>query len=295
MDFNKFCENGNKIKLTEEKKAEIINICKENEVQEATHFSLNFKSFAVAICVLIIAVTAAFAYKNHNDTNDIPVHSATEQSEKESLKAVEITSVQSPQKIENTTENDVGGGEIVQEKYRQCYYNISYQLSLLVDENELKDWEEEIYAKDPNETNEMVVKLFVQHFNISKEDFERANLEAAKVIYDPNSPPLSMNPKDYINQEMFELYNPDIIYTFDDEIINEYYLSGEYPFVYESDFEEAVASGEHTPLTEDWIDIEQMEAEINSKYGETEIVTEITTTIPEEITSTALSPIETNE
>lgn len=200
--------------------------------------------------------------------------------------------------IQNTTpkiENDEGGGEIVQEKYRQCYYNISYQLSLLVDENELKDWEEVVYAKDPNETNEMVVKLFVQHFNISKEDFEKANLEAAKVIYDPNSPPPSMNPKDYINQEMFELYNPDIIYTFDDEIINEYYLSGEYPFVYESDFEEAVASGEHTPLTEDWIDIEQMEAEIIAKYGEAEIVTETTTTVPEEIVTTDLSQIETNE
>ena len=94
---------------------------------------------------------------------------------------------------------------------------------MLVDENELRTWEEETYVRDPNETNEMVVKLFVQHFNISKEDFERATLESAKVLYDPNSPPPSMNPKDYINQEMFELYNADIIYTFDDQIINEYY------------------------------------------------------------------------
>ena len=177
----------------------------------------------------------------------------------------------------NTTtkfENDVGGGEIVQQKYRQCYYNISYQLSLLVDENELRTWEEETYVKDPNETNEMVVKLFVQHFNISKEDFERATLESAKVLYDPNSPPPSMNPKDYINQEMFELYNADIIYTFDDQIINEYYLSREYPFVYESEFEQAVASGEYTPRTEVWIDVEEMEAEIIAKYGEAENVTE---------------------
>ncbi len=174
------------------------------------------------------------------------------------------------------TENDIGGGEIVQEKYRQCYYNISYQLSLLVDENELRTWEEETYAKDPNETNEMVVKLFVQHFNISKEDFERANLESVKVLCVPDSPLPSMNPKDYINQEMYEIYNADIIYTFDDEIINEYYLSGEYPFVYESDYEEAVASGEYTPRTEKWIDIEEMEAEIIAKYGEAEIVTEAT-------------------
>lgn len=198
----------------------------------------------------------------------------------------------------NTTtkfENDVGGGEIVQQKYRQCYYNISYQLSLLVDENELRTWEEETYAKDPNETNEMVVKLFVQHFNISKEDFERATLESAKVLYDPNSPPPSMNPKDYINQEMFELYNADIIYTFDDQIINEYYLSGDYPFVYESDFKQAVASGEYTPRTEIWVDVEAMEAEIIAEYGEAEIVTETTTTIPEEIVTPDIPQVETTE
>ena len=176
---------------------------------------------------------------------------------------------------------DVGGGEIKQEKYRQCYYNISYQLSLLVEEDELKKWEKETYEKDPNETNEMVVKLFVQHFNISREDFDKANLELAKFLYDQNSPLPSMNPKDYINQEMFELYNADIIYTFDDQIINEYYLSGEYPFVYESDYENAVADGTYETRTTDWIDIEQMEAEIIAKYGETEIVHE-TATVPEE-------------
>lgn len=177
---------------------------------------------------------------------------------------------------EKATGTDIGGGEIVQEKYRQCYYNITYQLSLLVDKDELRSWEKEVLSKDPNDINEMVVKLFVQHFNISKEDFEKANLELAKVLYDPNSPPPSMNPKDYINQEMFEIYNADIIYTFNDDIINEYYLSGDYPFVYESDYEEALLNGEYTSRTTDWIDIEQMEAEIIAKYGEAEIVTTVT-------------------
>ncbi len=179
-------------------------------------------------------------------------------------------------------ESDVGGGEIVQEKYRQCYYRITYQLSLLVDKDKLLSWKEKVFSEDPDDTNEMIVKRFVLDFNISREDFEKANLELAKVLYDPDSPPLSMNPKDYINQEMFEIYNADIIYTFDDDIINEYYLSGDYPFVYESDFEQAVANGEYTPLTKDWIDIEQMEAEIIAKYGEAEIVTTETT---EEITA----------
>ncbi len=180
------------------------------------------------------------------------------------------------------TEDNIGGGEVVQEKYRQCYYRISYQFALLVDSQELKEWKEKVFSEDPNETNEMIMKRFILDFDISREQFDKANLELAKVLYDPSSPPLSMNPKDYINQEMFELYNADIIYTFDDEIINEYYLSGEYPFVYESDYEEAVANGEYVSQTTDWIDIEQMEAEIIAKYGEVEIITETTTIIPEE-------------
>ena len=203
------------------------------------------------IIVLLLAFTLLFTAACGKEASP-PISTSEESATMDEV--IETTSTTINKQSQQTTnisnrqegieENDVGGGEIVQQKYRQCYYNITYQLSLLVDNNELKAWEEEVYAKDPNETNEMVVKLFVQHFDISKEDFEKANLESAKVIYDPNSPLPSMNPKDYINQEMYELYNADIIYTFDDQIINEYYLSGEYPFIYESDFEQAVANGE---------------------------------------------------
>ena len=87
-----------------------------------------------------------------------------------------------------------------------------------------------------------------------------------------------MNPQDFANQEIYEVYNGDIIYTFDDEIINNYYLSHDYPFCYESEYEEAVANGTYETRTTDWIDVEQMEAEINAKYGtqETTAVTETT-------------------
>ena len=235
--------------------------------------------------ILFLLLFIAIVFSSCSD-NTAPPKNNTTLSTTEYFSDVNNEITTTPSYNESTRfENGIGGGEIVQQKYRQCYYNISYQLSLLVDEHELRVWEEETYAKDPNETNEMVVKLFVQHFNISKEDFEKATLESAKVIYDPSSPPPSMNPKDYINQEMYELYNADIIYTFDDQIINEYYLSGDYPFVYESDFEQAVANGEYTPQTEVWVDIEQMEAEIIEKYGETEIVYEEPTSTEKETLS----------
>ena len=240
------------------------------------------KTIAILLLIALIGLSACAgdADKNQQETMS-------------STTAVADTEISDmPMQGATKDESDIGCGEIVQEKYRQCYYGITYQLAVLVDDDELKEWKEETYKKDPNETNEMVVKLFVQHFDISKEDFERASLETAKVFYDPDCPLPSMNPKDYINQEMYEIYNADIIYTFDDEIINEYYLSGEYPFVYESDYEEAVASGEYTPRTEKWIDIEEMEAEIIAKYGEAEIVTE-TATIYDEVIVTDSNQSET--
>lgn len=293
MDFNKFCENGKKIKLTEEKKAEIINVSKESEVQKASPFSPNFKRIAAAVCAMIIMVTTVFVYNKHNDTNDILIHSATEQSEKESLKAVETTTVQPSQKIENTEDNDIGGADLVLHKYRQNYYTIPAPFSDIVDSEEFEEWYGEIINQNPNETNKMIIKEFILQFDVPKEDFERANLEWAKIVkYKLDGKPV-MNPQDFSNQETDEVYNVDILYTLNDEIINNYYLSHNYPYTFSDEYEEAVASGEHTPLTEDWIDIEQMEADIIAKYGESEIVTE--TTIPEEITATDLSQIETTE
>lgn len=108
------------------------------------------------------------------------------------------------------------------------YYGIPAQFARLVDSDELRAWEEDIYQIYPNETNQMVMKRFIQDFNISREDFEKANYEFAEWISIDLEAVAVMNPKDYINQGIYEVYNGDIIYTFDDEIINEYYLSGDY-------------------------------------------------------------------
>ncbi|MBQ2973508.1 MAG: hypothetical protein IJE19_04060, partial [Clostridia bacterium] len=72
----------------------------------------------------------------------------------------------------------------------------------------------------------------------------------------------------------YEIYNADIIYTFDDEIINEYYLTPDYPYCAEFEYKNALEAGVYQTRTTDWVDIEQMEADIIAKYGEAEIVTE---------------------
>ena len=183
--------------------------------------------------------------------------------------------------------NEEGGAEILPGKYRNNYYQIPAFFADIIDRNIFNAWEKEYYLNNfPDNTNVMVMVDYIKEFNISKEDFERANLEYAKFIDELYSH-ICLNPQDYADQEMQEIYNTDIIYTFDNKIINDYYLGIDYPFLNEYQYEEAVANGTYETRTTEFIDIKQMEAEIIAKYGEAEIVTEAaeTTEVAEQQTT----------
>ena len=111
-------------------------------------------------------------------------------------------------------------------KYRLIYYNVPLPFWELVDnQDELQEWYENLLEVNPDETNQMVMKVFLEHYNISREDFDKANLKWAKIVRDDFRGKPMMDPKDFANQETDEVFNGDIIYTFDDEIINELYGS----------------------------------------------------------------------
>lgn len=247
--------------------------------------------FCLLISVLALSFSACNSENNNTDiettllsdsvsisTNAIDTENKTTQNNETTNKNIETI---------NTTKTDlgIGGASISTRKYRVNYYDVPYQFVLLVGEDAYWEWDEQHNIKDPDKTNIMVMKSFIEYFDISREDFDKANLEWTKVIYTKMGGKPAMNPKDFANQETDEPYNADIIYTFDDNLINEYYISGYYPFIFESDYEEAVLNGTHQTLTTDWIDIEQMEAEIIAKYGEAEIVTEQETTTAEAVTT----------
>lgn len=161
-----------------------------------------------------------------------------------------------------------GGGIITVQKYRSCYYSIPSTFVELVGREVYYEW---INTVDYTESAEKMIMLqFVQHFDISREQFDKANYKIAKIILEELDGRPCMNPKDYANQICDEIYNGDIIYTFDDVIINAYYLSPDYPYLYSSEYDEAVAKGIYETRTTDWVDVEQMEAEIIAKYGEIE-------------------------
>lgn len=188
-----------------------------------------------------------------------------------------------PQSISNyisSTFEDVGGGVLKVHKYRAMFYSVPAPFVNLVGKEVFFAWRETIDATSTAET--MVMSQFVQHFGITREQFDKANLEWAKGIRDDLDGVPCINPKDYANQITDEVFNADIIFTFDDDLIREYYLSPDYPYLYDIEFEEAVARGEYTSQTEEWVDVEAMEAEIVARYGKVEIITEASTAIPEE-------------
>lgn len=191
--------------------------------------------------------------------------------------------------------NEIGGGDLGLLKYRMNYYDVPAPFAEIIESEIFENWYVEVISENPNETNIMVMKRFIDYFNISREDFEKANLKWAKIIKEEMDGEPVMNPKDFANQELEEVYNTDVLYTLDDQTINDYYLSHDYPYVYSYDYKKAVENGEYVTQTTNWIDIEQMEAEIIAKYGETEIIPKTTIVTLEETVATELSQIETTE
>ena len=96
---------------------------------------------------------------------------------------------------------------------RRRYYSIPGPFSALVPEGTL----DELFEKNKdiyNEPQEMALVTLVKHCNISRQDFEKAVEEYIEMCV--------TNGLDMIEED-FEIPNVDIIYTFDNEIINAYY------------------------------------------------------------------------
>lgn len=237
------------------------------------------KLIALLVILVLLVLTVACEKERRTDMT----------STTENIQVQETLSTSTIYQIDNSEEyeikNDDGGGYIESDKYRLRYYAIPYQFVSIVNREEYVEWKKNVLTQSENDTNIMRMVRFIKDFNISKEVFEKTNLQMAKSFAEFKP---TMRPMDYENQQTYEIYNADIIYTFDDDIINEYYLTPDYPYCADFEYEAAVKRGEYTSQTEVWVDIEQMEAEIIAKYGEAEIVTEaaeITTEVAEQQTT----------
>ena len=101
--------------------------------------------------------------------------------------------------------------------YRLTYYQIDGYFDFLVDKDENDKWYNAITKKDiesKKEISEMFLVSFVKHFNIPRKDFDEVVERMRQAC---------INLEQDMTDERYELPNADIIYTFDNDIINEYY------------------------------------------------------------------------
>lgn len=122
---------------------------------------------------------------------------------------------------EDTREAYVLCGSPYVPTYRAVYYYPATCFSDLVDEDSFSTWYQDVYMTDfinGIEPQEMYLVSFVKHFKIPREDFEKC-VENIRQTYEW----FHDTHGDDISDEIHELPNADIIYTFDNEIINNYY------------------------------------------------------------------------
>ena len=238
--------------------------------------NINKRIFALVACFCVVLVLGFGLYKGGFFRNNINIegeNSTTGTAESVTATNNESTTEENTEmQTEPTTkENEIsgdeggGGGIITVQKYRTCFYSVPAPFVKIVGDDIYDEWRESIVH--PSKSEEMLMLDFIQEFNISREDFDKANLKWAIIVKNnlPGRP--CINPKDYANQETDEIYNADIIYTFDEDAIKNYYLGNDYPYLYDIEFDEAVEKGEYTPQTDVWVDVDKMEAEIIEKYG----------------------------
>lgn len=95
--------------------------------------------------------------------------------------------------------------------YREIYSVIPSQFAWLVDADEYEEWE-----KSVTQSGGMAMLQFVEYFGISREEFDIAN--EAYEAYISDTKMSAENPQET------EIFNADIIYTFNREEIDHYYL-----------------------------------------------------------------------
>jgi hypothetical protein len=105
------------------------------------------------------------------------------------------------------------------QSYRSIYYSIPGIIMDPYDENgEAIAYMESIAkAHKGKESDKMCLVTFIKYFKIPKEKFIELVNQQAQAIASLKEAGIN------IDTEEFEIPNPDIIYTFDNEIINEYY------------------------------------------------------------------------
>ena len=99
-------------------------------------------------------------------------------------------------------------------RFRPLFYDMPFPFAELVGLDNYLNWQRSRTFEERE--NESAATGFIRYFGISREDFSRANDELLQIWID-----IGVSPQD---SSMFEVFNVDVIFTFDNDIINEFFL-----------------------------------------------------------------------
>lgn len=122
-------------------------------------------------------------------------------------------------------------------KYRDIFYSLPFCFSKRISDEDYIKWFDELCYAD--ETEKMLCFEFIKEFNITKEEFNILNHEYAEYIRTEMGETPCIAPEDYPEQERTELFNADVIYSFDYGLIRNYYLKPKYKFSSKEEFEKS--------------------------------------------------------
>lgn len=240
-DFDKLREAAEEIKLDDLQKQRILDACKGKKRRK-----INYTAVAGIAAVLVISfavfspgflMQAKMADTAENEAAVEDYFFADQESDMLADGAYSQNSANSENGDGKYTYTADGHIQVVfdAEGFRSIYSSVYPHFVALVDYEEYSEWSSTVSAEDG-----MAIVQFVEHFGISREDFDRANREYARYIYDSyGTSPLYK--ASYSENEIYEIYNTELIYSSDRETIDEYYKAVE-----ETDYPKESGAGSHS-------------------------------------------------
>ncbi len=217
MDFDKIKPAVEEISLSDSQTEKILAACKKTKRKKFNGKVWIPVAAAAAFAVIMISPGFLFRAKSEDEAAPIDENKAAEgvlydfYADSDTFSADVTFVMQSASSTAFLFEHD---------GFRRIYATVPMQFSWLVDADEFEKWKKGIDA-----SGGMAMLQFIEHFNISREDFDAAN-EAYTAFVDSTYIDGHLQGKPELSaQESREIFNADLLYTFDRAAIDEYYAA----------------------------------------------------------------------
>lgn len=233
MNFEKLKSAAEEIKLSDSEKQKLIDVCEASKTLKKKKISVP-AIVAAAAAVVLVLFSPGFLFQAKMADSAAPEENAAADYDMFADEFIEEDGLGSVNMQSGTT----------LKAFRKIYHEIPDEFRTLVSEADFNDWKSRTVIADG-----MPIMHFVRAFEISREDFEAANSAYAQRIYKELGMAPLLRAADCAEQEQAEIFNADIVYSFNESRIRDYYSVPEYPFSSMEEFTNAVEDG-YIPLSE---------------------------------------------